>query len=74
MTRDEMNLIEGYIDNTLDEQQLKRVKGLIECDDKFRNDLAEAMRLQGLGSAAACIVLMFAFKRLRYIYPRVVME
>jgi homopolymeric O-antigen transport system permease protein len=28
----------------------------------------------GLGSAAACAMLIFAFKRLRYIYPRVVME
>jgi len=28
----------------------------------------------GFGSAAACTVLIFAFKRLRYIYPRVVLE
>jgi lipopolysaccharide transport system permease protein len=27
-----------------------------------------------LGSAAACILLMLVYKRLRYIYPRIVME
>lgn len=28
----------------------------------------------GLGSAIACLLLMLAYKRLRYIYPRIVME
>ena len=28
----------------------------------------------GLGSAAACIFLIFAYTRLRYIYPRIVLE
>ena len=28
----------------------------------------------GLGSAAACLLLMLAYKRLRYVYPRIVME
>jgi len=28
----------------------------------------------GLGSAAACLLLMLAYQRLRYIYPRIVME
>jgi hypothetical protein len=34
----------------------------------------QVLSLWGLGSAAACIALMYAFERLRYIYPRVVME
>lgn len=28
----------------------------------------------GLGSTIACLVMIFAYKRLRYIYPRIVME
>jgi lipopolysaccharide transport system permease protein len=28
----------------------------------------------GLGSIAACLLLLLAFKRLRYVYPRIVME
>ena len=28
----------------------------------------------GLGSGAVCLLLMLAYKRLRYIYPRIVME
>ncbi len=28
----------------------------------------------GLGSAVACLLLMLAYKRLRYVYPRIVME
>ena len=34
----------------------------------------QALTWWGLVSAAACAMLMYAFKRLRYIYPRVVME
>ncbi len=41
--------------------------------DKVMPDMY-ALMLLGLGSGIACTVLLLAYKRLRYIYPRVVME
>jgi lipopolysaccharide transport system permease protein len=32
------------------------------------------LMILGIGSGAACLLLLFAFNRLRYIYPRIVME
>jgi lipopolysaccharide transport system permease protein len=34
----------------------------------------QTLALWGLGSIAACLLLLLAYQRLRYIYPRIVME
>ena len=51
---------------------------LLQCyrDIFIGNNLPDLLTLGwwGIGSTATCIALVFAYKRLRYVYPRVLME
>ncbi|MCU7813058.1 MAG: ABC transporter permease, partial [Candidatus Thiodiazotropha sp. (ex Notomyrtea botanica)] len=41
--------------------------------DQIVPDL-HTLLLWGLGSGAACLLILLAYKQLRYVYPRIVME
>lgn len=57
---------------------LNPVAFLLQCyrDIFIGNSLPDLQTLSwwGVGSAASCVALMFAYKKLRYVYPRVLME
>ncbi len=57
---------------------LNPIAFLLQCyrDIFIGNSIPDLQTLSwwGIGSAAACIALVFVYKRLRYVYPRVLME